>query len=103
MADFQFHLGNFNSHWENKPPLTENQKHRRFAMWLLQEFEKAERSVKARTFGKQNNFQDKPKSALQATKDLWAQERFERQQQAQASQIIDVNSQVLIRGGYEHF
>jgi hypothetical protein len=49
MADFQFHLGNFNAHWENKTHLTENQKTRKFAMWLVQEFEKAERSVKAKT------------------------------------------------------
>lgn len=42
MSDFQFHLGNFNSHWENKTPLTENQKHRKFALWLIQEFEKAQ-------------------------------------------------------------
>ena len=49
MADFQFHLGNFNAHWENKTYLTENQKTRKFASWLIQEFEKAERSVKAKT------------------------------------------------------
>jgi hypothetical protein len=49
MSDFQFHLGNFNAHWENKTYLTENQKHRKFASWLIQEFEKAERSVKAKT------------------------------------------------------
>lgn len=42
MSDFKLHLGNFNSHWENKTPLTENQKHRKFAMWLIQEFEKAQ-------------------------------------------------------------
>ncbi len=41
-VNFKLHLGNFNSHWENKTPLTENQKHRKFAMWLIQEFEKAQ-------------------------------------------------------------
>ncbi|OTG81827.1 hypothetical protein B9T31_15000 [Acinetobacter sp. ANC 4558] len=103
MSDFQFHLGNFNAHWENKTYLTENQKTRKFASWLIQEFEKAERSVKAKTHtsGKQNNSEQKPKSALQATKDQWAQERLERQQQT--SQIIDVNSPRFIGGGHEHF
>ncbi|OTG85559.1 hypothetical protein B9T31_12270 [Acinetobacter sp. ANC 4558] len=49
MTDFQFHLGNFNAHWENKTYLTENQKTRKFASWLIQEFEKSERSAKAKT------------------------------------------------------
>lgn len=40
MPDFQFHLGSFNAHWENKTYLTENQKTRKFAAWLVQEFEK---------------------------------------------------------------
>lgn len=40
LADFNFHLGNFNAHWENKVDLTENQKTRKFAAWLVQEFEK---------------------------------------------------------------
>ena len=40
MPDFQFHLGSFNAHWENKIHLTENQKTRKFAAWLVQEFEK---------------------------------------------------------------
>ncbi len=40
MPDFQFHLGSFNAHWENKIYLTENQKTRKFAAWLVQEFEK---------------------------------------------------------------
>ena len=37
---FEFHLGNFNAYWENKTTLTENQKTRKFAAWLVQEFEK---------------------------------------------------------------
>lgn len=40
VPDFNFHLGNFNAHWENKIDLTENQKTRKFAAWLVQEFEK---------------------------------------------------------------
>ena len=40
LADFNFHLGNFNAHWENKIDLTENQRTRKFAAWLIQEFEK---------------------------------------------------------------
>lgn len=39
MPDFKFHLGNFNAHWENKIDLTENQKTRKFASWLIKEFE----------------------------------------------------------------
>lgn len=99
MVDFEFHLGNFNAHWENKMELTENQKTRKFAAWLVQEFEKAEqRAAKTK---KASTYQQKPKSALQATADQWAQERFEMQQ---ASKIIDVNQdQVFIGGQHEHF
>ena len=50
LTDFNFHLGNFNAHWENKIILTENQRTRKFAAWLIQEFEKhlnkAERATK---------------------------------------------------------
>ncbi|MDR0238111.1 replication protein [Acinetobacter sp.] len=53
LADFNFHLGNFNAHWENKIDLTENQRTRKFAAWLVQEFEKhllkAERATKQTT------------------------------------------------------
>ena len=41
MEDFQFHLGNFNTHHEKNFQLTDNQKHRKFAQWIFQEFEKA--------------------------------------------------------------
>ena len=41
MPDYEFHLGNFNAHWENKIELTENQKTRKFAAWLVQEFKKS--------------------------------------------------------------
>lgn len=40
MSDYQFHLGNFNAHWENRPDLTENQRTRKFAVWLVGEFKK---------------------------------------------------------------
>lgn len=53
LTDFNFHLGNFNAHWENKINLTENQRTRKFAAWLIQEFEKhlnkAERATKQTT------------------------------------------------------
>lgn len=48
LPDFNFHLGNFNAHWENKINLTENQKTRKFAMWLIQEFEKQFRKTEAK-------------------------------------------------------
>ncbi|MDO5541742.1 MAG: YdaU family protein [Acinetobacter sp.] len=40
LPDYEFQLGNFNAHWENKTTLTENQKTRKFATWLIQEFNK---------------------------------------------------------------
>lgn len=40
MEDFQFHLGNFNTHHENNHQLTDNQRLRKFAQWIFQEFEK---------------------------------------------------------------
>lgn len=40
MEDFKFHLGNFNTHHENNHQITDNQKHRKFAQWIIQEFEK---------------------------------------------------------------
>ena len=50
MADFEFHLGNFNAHHENNHQITDNQKLRKFAQWIFQEFEKqlanAEREAK---------------------------------------------------------
>mgnify|MGYP002757931397 CR=1 FL=1 len=50
LQDFQFHLGNFNTHHEKNFQLTDNQKHRKFAQWIIQEFErvleKAERKNK---------------------------------------------------------
>ena len=53
MPDYDFHLGNFNAHWEDKIDLTENQKTRKFAQWLIQEFKKPKRSASPNN--KQNN------------------------------------------------
>ena len=53
MEDFKFHLGNFNTHHENNHQITDNQKHRKFAQWIIQEFEKqlarAERESKSQS------------------------------------------------------
>lgn len=49
MPDYEFHLGNFNAHWENKIDLTENQKTRKFAAWLIQEFKKPKAPAKPKT------------------------------------------------------
>ena len=50
MEDFQFHLGNFNAHHEKNHQISDNQKLRKFAQWIFQEFErsleKAERKNK---------------------------------------------------------
>ena len=101
MSGFEFHLGNFNAHWENKIDLTENQKTRKFASWLIQEFEKSERIGKVKPTAAKQNFTSKPKTVLQATKDQWAEERFAQQQN---SNVIDVNQdQVLIGGEREYF
>lgn len=41
MEDFQFHLGNFNAHHEKNHQISDNQKLRKFAQWIFQEFEKS--------------------------------------------------------------
>ncbi len=50
MEDFQFHLGNFNTHHESNHQISDNQKQRKFAQCIIQEFEKtlakAEREAK---------------------------------------------------------
>ncbi|KGT48867.1 hypothetical protein GW12_00630 [Acinetobacter sp. HR7] len=65
MEDFQFHLGNFNTHHEKNFQLSDNQKHRKFAQWIIQEFErvleKAERKNK-QTSGYSHT--EKPNSSL---------------------------------------
>ncbi|WP_336148536.1 YdaU family protein [Acinetobacter ursingii] len=52
MPDFQFHLGNFNAHWENKTDLTENQRTRKFAQWLILEFKKIKTSGQQKSTSK---------------------------------------------------
>lgn len=102
MPDFKFHLGNFNAHWEDKIELTENQKTRKFASWLIHNFERSKRKDHFEKHQTKTPYQTKPKSALQQTADQWAEERFAEQQKA--SSIIDVNQdQVLIGGEREYF
>ncbi|WP_151765331.1 YdaU family protein [Acinetobacter soli] len=54
MPDYEFHLGNFNAHWENKIDLTENQRTRKFAQWLILEFKKAKSSGQPKNQSKSN-------------------------------------------------
>jgi len=84
LEDFQFHLGNFNTHHENNYQLTDNQKHRKFAQWVVQEFEKhlakAEREIKksaGRSLPEKQNTRN--------VNDAWGQE----QQYAPAKDNID--------------
>lgn len=57
MPEYKFHLGNFNAHWENKIDLTENQRTRKFAQWLILEFKKQAVS----------NNKSKPEKAIQTS------------------------------------
>ncbi|WP_225761635.1 YdaU family protein [Acinetobacter sp. Marseille-P8610] len=54
MPDYEFHLGNFNAHWEDKIDLTENQKTRKFAQWLILEFKKIKPSGQQKPSSKTN-------------------------------------------------
>lgn len=54
MPEYKFHLGNFNAHWENKIDLTENQKTRKFAQWLILEFKKIKPSGQQKPSSKTN-------------------------------------------------
>lgn len=54
MPDYEFHLGNFNAHWENKTDLTENQRTRKFAQWLILEFKKIKPSKQQKPSSKTN-------------------------------------------------
>lgn len=54
MPDYEFHLGNFNAHWENKADLTENQRTRKFAQWLILEFKKIKPSGQQKPSSKTN-------------------------------------------------
>lgn len=54
MPDYEFHLGNFNAYREDKIGLTENQRTRKFAQWLIQEFKKAKSSGQPKNQRKSN-------------------------------------------------
>lgn len=54
MPDYEFHLGNFNAYREDKTDLTENQRTRKFAQWLIQEFKKAKSSGQPKKQSKSN-------------------------------------------------
>lgn len=54
MPDYEFHLGNFNAYREDKIGLTENQRIRKFAQWLIQEFKKAKSSGQPKNQSKSN-------------------------------------------------
>ena len=55
MPDYQFHLGNFNAHWENKSDLTENQRTRKFAVWLIDKFKQRKPSADSKSKPKHDN------------------------------------------------
>ena len=68
MPDYQFHLGNFNAHWENKLDLTENQRTRKFAVWLIDKFKQRKPSADSKNKPKHDNtnvndaWKDEPQS-----------------------------------------
>ena len=71
MENFQFHVGNFNSHHEKNHQLTDNQKLRKFAQWIFQEFEKE--LTKAECTAKQSSVRisEKPnRNVNEAWKDI---------------------------------
>ncbi|WP_151721041.1 DUF1376 domain-containing protein [Acinetobacter ursingii] len=63
LPDYEFHLGNFNAHWENKIDLTENQRTRKFAQWLILEFKKTNSSPKTQS--------SKPQASSLDVNDEW--------------------------------
>ncbi|WP_334421017.1 YdaU family protein [Acinetobacter soli] len=54
MPDYEFHLGNFNAYREDKIDLTENQRTRKFAQWLILEFKKIKPSGQPKNQSKPN-------------------------------------------------
>ncbi|WP_151984950.1 hypothetical protein [Acinetobacter radioresistens] len=93
MEDFQFHLGNFNAHHENNHQISDNQKLRKFAQWIFQEFEKslekAERKNKHTTGYSRS---EKPGSPLEVNA-AWNNQP--------AQQYAPVTSPVQIPEGFE--
>ncbi|MGE8653481.1 MAG: hypothetical protein ACN6NV_06995 [Acinetobacter gandensis] len=81
MVDFQFHLGNFNAHHENNHQITNNQKLRKFAQWIFQEFEKQLAKAEREATKTKNHTTEKQNS--RNVNDAWG----EVQQYAPASDI----------------
>lgn len=85
-----------NAHYERhirSDAVSDSKMYSNFVKWVKGDFSKNKKV-------NQSNFGSKPKTALQATKDQWANERFAQQQ----STVIDVNlDQVLIGGEREYF
>ncbi|OOV81425.1 YdaU family protein [Acinetobacter sp. ANC 5600] len=88
MEDFQFHLGNFNTHHENNHQLTDNQKLRKFAQWIFQEFEK--QLAKAEREAKKSTGRIPEKQNSRNVNDAWG----EVQQYAPASDNIELEDLV---------
>ena len=88
MEDFQFHLGNFNTHHENNHQLTGNQKLRKFAQWIFQEFEK--QLAKAEREAKKSTGRIPEKQNSRNVNDAWG----EVQQYAPASDNIELEDLV---------
>ncbi len=82
IPDYQFHLGNFNAHWENKTLLTENQKTRKFAAWLIDKFDQKK--------PKPSYAKPQPAAANRNVNDAWGEA------QSYAPAIDDVDTRGLI-------
>lgn len=80
MPEYKFHLGNFNAHWENKIDLTENQRTRKFAQWLILEFRKPIKQSASSTTKKQTQ------AVSRNVNDAWG----EAQQYAPATDDLDL-------------
>lgn len=80
MPEYKFHLGNFNAHWENKIDLTENQRTRKFAQWLILEFKKPVKQSASNTTKKQTQ------TPSRNVNDAWG----EAQQYAPATDDLDL-------------
>lgn len=61
MPDFEFHLDAFNSYWENKIELTENQKTSKFATWLIDKFDQQKQKT-----DREANYQSKRTQAVKS-------------------------------------
>jgi len=88
MEDFQFHLGNFNTHHENNHQLTDNQRLRKFAQWIFQEFEK--QLVKTEREAKNSTGRIPEKQKSRNVNDAWG----EVQHYAPASDNIELEDLV---------